>query len=99
MIKFRKRLTKFKITIALPKKFGSKGFITVIKVNPIWLKKRKQLAIEYDALQNGIHGRYGDVRIFNTQGRAWLLGLIKARVKIGVQEAKEYGLPTVSVNK
>ena len=26
-IKFRKRLTKFKITIALPKKFGSKGFI------------------------------------------------------------------------
>ena len=25
-IKFRKRLTKFKITIALPKKFGSKGF-------------------------------------------------------------------------
>ena len=32
MIKFRKRLTKFKITIALPKKFGSKGFITVVKV-------------------------------------------------------------------
>ena len=31
-IKFRKRLTKFKITIALPKKFGSKGFITVVKV-------------------------------------------------------------------
>ena len=30
-IKFRKRLTKFKITIALPKKFGSKGFITVVK--------------------------------------------------------------------
>ena len=30
-IKFRKRLTKFKITIALPKKFGSKGFITAIK--------------------------------------------------------------------
>ena len=29
-IKFRKRLTKFKITIALPKKFDSKGFITVI---------------------------------------------------------------------
>ena len=23
---------KFKITIALPKKFGSKGFITVVKV-------------------------------------------------------------------
>ena len=31
-IKFRKRLTKFKITITLPKKFGSKGFITVVKV-------------------------------------------------------------------
>ena len=31
-IKFRKRLTKFKITIALPKKFGSKDFITVVKV-------------------------------------------------------------------
>ena len=31
-IKFRKRLTKFKITIALPKKFGSKGFIMVVKV-------------------------------------------------------------------
>ena len=29
-IKFRKCLTKFKITIALPKKFGSKGFITVV---------------------------------------------------------------------
>ena len=34
-IKIRKRLTKFKITIALPKKFGSKGFITIVKViNP-----------------------------------------------------------------
>ena len=31
-IKFRKRLTNFKITIALPKKFGSKGFITVVRV-------------------------------------------------------------------
>ena len=30
-IKFRKRLMKFKITIALPKKFGSKGFITAVK--------------------------------------------------------------------
>ena len=29
-IKFRKRLTKFKITIALPKELGSKGFITVV---------------------------------------------------------------------
>ena len=35
-IKFRKRLTKFKITIAVPKKFGSKGFITVVKVIKIW---------------------------------------------------------------
>ena len=33
-IKFRKRLTKFKITIALPKKFDSKGF-TAIKVTKI----------------------------------------------------------------
>ena len=31
MVKFRKRLTKFKITITLPKKFGSKGFITALK--------------------------------------------------------------------
>ena len=35
-IKFRKRLTKFKITITLPKKFGSKGFITAVKVTKIW---------------------------------------------------------------
>ena len=34
-IKFRKRLTKFKITIALPKKFGSKGFITTVEVTTI----------------------------------------------------------------
>ena len=34
-IKFRKGLTKFKITIALPKKFGSKGFITAVKVTKI----------------------------------------------------------------
>ena len=34
-IKFRKRLAQFKITIALPKKFGSKGFITVVKVTKI----------------------------------------------------------------
>ena len=34
-IKFRKCLTKFKITIALSKKFGSKGFITVVKVMKI----------------------------------------------------------------
>ena len=34
-IKFRKRLTKFKITVALPKKFGSKSFIAVVKVSKI----------------------------------------------------------------
>ena len=34
-IKFGKRLTKFKTTIALPKKFDSKGFITVVKVTKI----------------------------------------------------------------
>ena len=35
VIKVRKRLTKFKITIVLPNKFGSKGFITVVKVMKI----------------------------------------------------------------
>ena len=34
-IKFRKRLTKYKVTIALPKKFDSKGFITAVKVTKI----------------------------------------------------------------
>ena len=34
-IKFRKRHTKFKIPIALPKKFGSRGFITAVKVTKI----------------------------------------------------------------
>ena len=29
------KLTKFKITIALPKKFGSKGFITAVKITKI----------------------------------------------------------------
>ena len=32
---FRKRLTKFRITIALPKKFGSKGLIAAVKVTKI----------------------------------------------------------------
>ena len=31
-IKFRKRLTKFKITIALPKKFGSKGSLCGVNI-------------------------------------------------------------------
>ena len=34
-IKFRKRLAKFKVTIALPKKFDSKGFVTAIKITKI----------------------------------------------------------------
>ena len=34
-IKFRKRLTKLKISIALPKKLGSMGFITAVKVTKI----------------------------------------------------------------
>ena len=34
-IKFRKRLTKFKIMKAMPKKFGSKGFIKAVKVTKI----------------------------------------------------------------
>ena len=34
-IKFRKRLTKFNVMIALPKTFGSKGFITAVKVAEI----------------------------------------------------------------
>ena len=34
-IRFRKRLTKLKITISLPKKFGSKGFMAAVKVTKI----------------------------------------------------------------
>ena len=34
-IKFRKRLATFKITISMPKKFGSKGFITAVQVTKI----------------------------------------------------------------
>ena len=34
-IKIRKRLTKFRITIALPEKFGSMGFITAVKVTKV----------------------------------------------------------------
>ena len=34
-IKFRKRLTKFEITIALPEKFGSKDSTTAVKVTKI----------------------------------------------------------------
>ena len=46
-IKFRKRLTKFKITIALPKKFGSKGFITVVKVIKIWRSSGESYKLRY----------------------------------------------------
>ena len=35
-IKFQKRLTKFKITNALSKKFSSKGFISTVKVIKIY---------------------------------------------------------------
>ena len=35
-VKFRKRLAKFKITIVLPKKFGSKNFITAVNDTKIW---------------------------------------------------------------
>ena len=35
-LKFRKRLTKFKTKIILPKKFGSMGFLTAVKVTKIW---------------------------------------------------------------
>ena len=45
-IQFRKRLTKFKITIALPKKFGSKGFITVVKVTVEETNKSEQAQTE-----------------------------------------------------
>ena len=43
-IKFWKCLTKFKITIALPKKFGSKGSITIVKVIKIWRSSGESLA-------------------------------------------------------
>ena len=46
-IKFRKRLTKFKITIALPKKFGSKGFITVVKVIKICRSSGESYKLRY----------------------------------------------------
>ena len=46
-MKFRKRLTKFKITIALPKKFGSKGFITVVKVIKIWRNSGESFKLRY----------------------------------------------------
>ena len=44
-IKFRKRLTKLRITIVLPKKFGSKGCITAV------LQQLKSLRFE-EALAN-----------------------------------------------
>ena len=31
-IRFQKRITKFMITIALPKKFGSKGFVRTVEI-------------------------------------------------------------------
>ena len=46
-IKFRKRLTKFKITIALPMKFGSKGFITTVKVTKIWRRSGESNKLRY----------------------------------------------------
>ena len=38
---------KFKITIALPKKFGSKGFITVVKVTEIWRSSGESNKLRY----------------------------------------------------
>ena len=66
-IKFRKRLTKYKtitllkITIAMPKKFGSKGFITVVKVTKNWRSSNK-LRYVYP-----IWGTPGDIAIQNRE--------------------------------
>ena len=57
-IKFRKRLTKFKITIALPKMFGSKGFITVVKIIKIQVKKYKRKAQSVPQLQDAAELRH-----------------------------------------
>ena len=59
-IKFRKRLTKFKITTALPKKFGSKGFITVVKVIKIWRSSGESNKLRY---VYPIWGTQGDIAI------------------------------------
>ena len=59
-IKFRKRLPKFKITIALPKKFGSKGFITVVKIIKIWRSSGESYKLRY---VYPIWGTPGDIAI------------------------------------
>ena len=59
-IKFRKRLTKFKIIITLPEKFGSKGFITVVKVIKIWRSSSESNKLRY---VYPIWGTPGDIAI------------------------------------
>ena len=59
-IKVRKRLTKFKITIALHKTFGSMGFFTVIKVIKIWRSSGESYKLRY---VYPIWGTPGDIAI------------------------------------
>ena len=53
-IKFRKRLTEFKITIALPMKFGSKGFITAVKVIKIYRSSGESNEICISHMSNAV---------------------------------------------
>ena len=61
-IKFRKRITKFKITIALRKKFGSKGFIAVVKVIKIWRSSGESYKLRY---VYPIWGTPGDINLIS----------------------------------
>ena len=51
---------KFKITTSLPKKFGSKGFITVVKVIKIWRSSGESNKLRYVF---PIRGTPGDIAI------------------------------------
>ena len=55
-IKFLKRLTKFKMMIALPKKFGSKGFITAVKITKICRSSDESNKLRYAYLICGTPG-------------------------------------------
>ena len=59
-IKFRKRLSEFEITITLPKKLGSKGFSTAIKISKIWRSSGESNKLRY---VYPIWGTPGDIAI------------------------------------
>ena len=75
-IKFRKRLTKNKITIALSKKFGSKGFITVVKVIKIWRSSGESNKLRY---VYPIWGTPGDIAIQKRE-----IDYIKIKIEIKI---------------